>query len=427
MSRSIHRGTRYALDPARATVPRPVIAGALSIAAALVALAFPVRASAQFTGQVSATAEFQSNSNVFDLTRGQAPPVYTGETRRSDTYYSYGAQLEGRYDWSRQEFFAKVNMSRYSYQRFTRLNHNSYGVDTGWNWKLGDALDGKLEVTRTRSMVPFYNLLGAPPELTIATDQRETAQVGLKLNSRWKIVSEAYASRADQPVAAAPNLRVYENGVKSELDYLGVAGITSGLMAGYLAGEYLGSQGSQYQLDPTYNQRTAGMVAKYERARSALNGQAGYTRRASGTTSNSTSGFTGLLEFTYQLTPRTRIKAKADRAINNYVLNQSAEIDTDLGANILWQATYKTGVSLGYTFSYRDFPRQGNDPVGSLRVDIQEAVTLNIDYQPRKWLLIRPYANVQTRRSTYVGGHYSSNVYGIDVTVRFPDRPPLRK
>lgn len=169
------------------------------------------------------------------------------------------------------------------------------------------------------------------------------------------------------------------------------------------------------------------MVAKYERARSALNGQAGYTRRASGTTSNSTSGFTGLLEFTYQLTPRTRIKAKADRAINNYVLNQSAEIDTDLGANILWQATYKTGVSLGYTFSYRDFPRQGNDPVGSLRVDIQEAVTLNIDYQPRKWLLIRPYANVQTRRSTYVGGHYSSNVYGIDVTVRFPDRPPLRK
>jgi len=87
-----------------------------------------------------------------------------------------------------------------------------------------------------------------------------------------------------------------------------------------------------------------------------------------------------------------------------------------------WQATYKLGVSLGYTFGYREFPNQGNNPVGSNRTDIQETANMGIDYRPQRWLTIRPYATVQTRRSTFIGGHFSQNIFGVSVTIKTPER-----
>ena len=143
----------------------------------------------------------------------------------------------------------------------------------------------------------------------------------------------------------------------------------------------------------------------------------GYTRRVSDTGSDNTAGVTGLLEFTDQLTPKTGFTAKIDRAINSYFLNTGSEIDTEAAASFIWQTTYKLAVSPGYSFTYRDYPGQGNNPVGSNRVDIQEVVTLNITYQPQRWLLIKPYANVQTRRSTFIGAHYSAAIFGVSVTV----------
>ena len=74
-------------------------------------------------------------------------------------------------------------------------------------------------------------------------------------------------------------------------------------------------------------------------------------------------------------------------------------------------------MSLGYKFAYQDYPGQGNNPVGSNRVDIQETPTMAISYQPRRWLLISPYANWLTRRSTFIGGHFSTNIIGVRVTV----------
>jgi len=88
--------------------------------------------------------------------------------------------------------------------------------------------------------------------------------------------------------------------------------------------------------------------------------------------------------------------------------------------SINWQATYKLAGTLGYTFTYRDFPRQGNNPVGSNRVDIQEHWTLGISYKPARWLMIKPYADLLARRTTFIGGAFSSTIFGVSVTVTRP-------
>jgi hypothetical protein len=390
------------------------LAHGLLLCSAFASLTLPMRAHAQFTGKASATGQFESNSNVFYLNSGAAQPG-TDDFRRGDTFYAYGADVEGHYAWGRQDLYGTASTKEYDYQRFTELDHNDYRLDGGLNWKLGGFLDGKLDIARSRTMVPFFDLSGSSAlALSLVTEQKETAQVGLTLNSDWRVEGSAYTSKADEPIPQAPNLQLTQTSGTASIEYLGVSGLTSGLMTGYLSG---GFSGSAAVGNPSFTQSTAGFEAKYKFTRTSVEGQVGYSRRSSDTGTDNTSGVTGLIDFKDQLTPKTSFNAKIDRTINSYFLNAGSEIDTEASASFQWQATYKLGVSPGYTFTYRDFPGQGNNPVGSNRVDIQEVMTLNIDYQPQRWLLIRPYANVQTRRSTFIGGHYSATIFGVMVTV----------
>ena len=381
-----------------------------------------MHAFAQFNGKAAATAQYQSDSNVFDLNSGFGTPSLANG--RSDTYYAYGAQFDSKYNWSRQEFYANASASRYEYKRFTDLDHLGYIFNGGLRWILGPLLDGRLDVMRTRNMVPFYNLAGnvsglSPLTLSILTEQRETAEIGMPLTTVWRLEGSGFMSKMTQPVVGAPDLQLNQKSGTAALKYLGITGLTSGLSATYLKGDY---EGSTTQLNPSYNQITVGLLAKYKRARTTFDGQLGYSRRQSANAFDNTSGFTGLVDFTDQITARTSITLKADRLINNYVLNAGSEIDTDLGGNLVWQATYKSAFTVGYTFSYRDFPGQGNNPVGSRRVDIQEYATFGINYQPRQWLLIKPYYNAQTRRSTLVGGHFSSTIWGVNLVLQTPSK-----
>jgi len=374
-------------------------------------------ARAQLTGRVAATTQFESNSNVFDVNSGSPLPV-AGDTKRSDTFYSYGALFDASYAWSRQELHAAMSAAQYEYQHYKSLNHTAYSLNVGSKLKFADPLDGSVDVYRSRTMVPFYNLSGTALALSLVTDQRETGTLRWLLNSKWRLEGTASADRSNQPVLGAPDLELYQNQATAALDYLGINGITSGLTVGYLAGEYLGSINDS---SSRFHETQAGLTAKYEHIRSTFDGQIGYTRRVSANGFDNTSGLTGLIDFTENLTPRTSFTARVDRKINSYLATAGSEIDTDLGASLRYRATYKSSVSVGYTFSYRDFPGQGNNPVGSKRVDIQEFATMEINYQPRRWLFIKPYMNIQTRRSTFVGGHFSSTIFGVNLTVSTPD------
>jgi len=389
----------------------------LLVCGALVALALPIRADAQFTGSASATTQFESNSNVFDLESDSAIPAGNG-FRRSDTDYAYGAEFDGKYMLGRQQIYATASTTQYDYQHITELSHNEYKLGAGLNWKLGELLDGKLDVARTHSMVPFLNLIGSDFALSVATAQTELAQIGLKVSPDWKVEGSASTSKTDEPIPGTPNLQLTLSSGTASIEYLGLGALTSGFTVGYMSGEYSGSSTS---LTPSYHQETAGLLADYKHNSVTFEGQIGYSHSASATGDEKTAGFTGLLELEKQLTPKTRLTVKIDRAINSYIAIASQEFDTDAGVGIDWQATSKLGVSLGYTFTYRAFPEQAIN--GSYQVDYQEYATMAAIYQPRPWLLIRPYANLQTRRSNFNGLDFNSTIFGVSITATAPGRP----
>ncbi|HTD72631.1 MAG TPA: outer membrane beta-barrel protein [Steroidobacteraceae bacterium] len=390
------------------------------------ALGLPIAAHAQFYGKASATTQYESNSNVVALQSGfsNTGPGFNGG-RRSDTDYSYGGELDGTYLWGRQELYAIGTARQYNYQHFTDLDHNEYTIDVGMNWKAAEIFDGKLDVLRTRTMVPLYDLTGSTLALALNTTQQETASLGVKVAGDWKLQGSVSHSKGEEPLPGAPELQLTQTTYTGWVNYGGFGDVSLGFGETYVVGDYGG--GSSATGNPSYRQGTLGFQASYKaNPRTTFDGSVGYSRRVSDDGTDNSAGITGAVDVTRQLTPKTSVSLKIDRAINSYYLNTGSEVDTEVVGGVNWQATYKLAVSAGYQFTYRDFPSQNNDPTRSNRIDRQQFATLSLSYQPRRWLTIRGYGNYQTRSSNFEGGDYNASIIGISVTVSSPDRRPKR-
>jgi len=390
----------------------------LRLCGPLGALLLPVIAHAEFVGRAAASTQFESNSNVFDQSGG-----LQGRPSASDTYYAYGAELAGVYVFGRQNLYARAETKQFEYQRFSQLDHNDYRIVTQFVWKLFNNLDGLIGQTRSHTMVPFLDLGGDQTGLSISVQQREVAQFNWKVNSDWRFEGVGNRSSTEQPIDGAPNLQLVETAGTGTLKYLGIGRFTSGVSAGYLSGGFSGAtniQNNTRTTSPSYHQSHASWVASFESKRSNFEGEIGYTTRGSSAGSDSTSGLTGLLDFTYNLTPKTAWRVKVDRAVSSFVLNSGSEIDTDGSVGINWRPSYKLFTSLDYTYSYRDYPGQGDTP-GTNRIDHQQFAIFSLTYQPKRWLLIHPYANWQVRHSNFAGRDSDSTVFGISLTLQTSD------
>ena len=386
------------------------------LAVALLQLPWPCKAAVDIFP--SATVRYEYDTNVFDLQRGYPVPG-TSDLQHSDSLFTYGAALDADYLWDQQKLFAILSTTEFHYDHFGQLDHNEYNFDGGLNWKLGRILDGALEVQRDRIMVAFTNVNNA--QFVLQTEQRESAKVGVELTPDWRLEGNGYYRTVDQVLMGAPNLDLNESLGQLALKYVGRAGLTSGLSGGYVTGDYTGASAAS---NPSYRQTNVALVATYEpTGRSTLNGALGYSDRTSSSALNEISGFTGEIDYQNQLTGKTSMQLQLSRTINSYISNVSSEIDGIAALNVRWQATYKIGVLAGYSWTNRELPGQGNAPIGSDRVDHLQYASIKVDYEPFRWLSIKPYINLQTRSSNFIGGNFNATVYGVYFTVQRQNQP----
>jgi len=381
------------------------------IAVTFLPLAFPCLATVTF--DPTADAGYQYLSNVFDLQNGFAAPGANGN-QKSDSLYTYGAGLNVFDTFDQQRLYLKLSDTEYTYNHFTDLNHNEYATDLGLDWKLGRLFDGNFDVQRNHQMVAFTNVINAQYELL--TDQREAGLIGFNFTPDWRLEASGFYHELDQTYLGQAPLDLQEYQEQLALKYVALAGLTSGVSAAYDTGNYVGA-GAAY--NPNYHQTTVNVVATYvPTGRSTFNGAVGYSDRSSGSAIDTITGVTGSLDYKNQLTGKTSVDFQLSRLINSFVADLGSEIDSVAALNVNWQATYKIGVVLGYSYTYRQLPGQGNAPFGSDRLDHLEMATLNVDYEPLDWLSLKPFVNYQVRGSNYIGANFNATVVGINFTIR---------
>lgn len=385
--------------------------------ALLISMLQPVSAGAQTTVTLTGTGAYSYDSNVFDIEPGYPLPGFGARSGTSDVYHSETAELDVKYQTGQQSLHGDLSGTDLAYQRFTQLNHQEYKLDTGWSGTFASLWDGSFDVMRDRSMVPFLDVTQST--LSMTTEQREQATLGLQFEPQWRLETSAYTRTVDWPLPGVPDLKVSESQGQAILNYLGTAAVTSGISASYLGGSYSGSPDPA--ANPTYRQWTTEMVVDYKSGHSTLLGHIGYGDRTStGVTSalNSAAGVTGGVTYTNQVTGKTTVSFDLARVFNNFITDEGSEIDNTATLALSWQATYKIRLDAGYTWDYAQYPGQGNNPPGSDRLDHLRTTTFGIDYEALTWLSIKPYANYQTRSSDFLGGNFNASIYGVNITLQ---------
>jgi hypothetical protein len=371
--------------------------------------AFSTQAYADINFGGAATASYEYNTNVFALPAGETAP---GASRRSDWFQAYGGTLEANDLFGQDKLYATITGKDFRYDYFTDLDHVEYTLDGGLTWKSGSNIDGKFDVSRVRSMVPFAQL--SQTEISILTEQKETGQIGWLFTPDWRIQGTAYYDTLDQPLVGAPSLSLAQTSGQLALQYVGLKGLTAGISGTHLSGRFGDSNSAT---NPNFDQETLEFVTKYKpTAASSFDGQVGYSRRTSQSLANTSSGVTGHLGFTDQLSPKTSVYVTLERDIINYITNTGSSLNTSAYGGVTWQATYRIAVNLDYGYTKSLLPDQGIAP-NTTRIDHFQFYRLKIDYQPFKWLWIQPYIRGQYRHSNYAPAVFDASVYGVNFNV----------
>jgi hypothetical protein len=385
--------------------------------ALLVCAVHPLAAPAETTLTLSAGAEYSYNSNVFYVQSGYPVPGLNPASGYGDAYTSYNVECDLNYQGAQQKLHALVSGSDFQYQKFTQLDRQEYKLDAGWTGTFWSAWNGSFDLLRDRTMVPFQYLTQTTT-LSVTTMQREQAGLGVQFLPRWRTEASGYSSDTDWPLPGDPDVRLRESEGEASLKYLGTGPVISGVRVAYLTGTYSGS--TNQELNTSYRQWSAGIVANYVSGHSSLAANLSYSDRSSPGPQgalNTVSGPTATLGYWNQITGKTSLSLNLTRAFTPYITNQSSSIDNIASLILDWQATYRIHVKTSYAYDYAQLPGQGNNPIGSDRVDHLQTATLGVDYEPRPWLSIKPYASYQKRTSNLIGGNFDASVYGVKLTL----------
>jgi hypothetical protein len=394
-------------DTSNVNVPfyKPAICASLWIATAA-----PLRA--EILSEATVGAQYEHNSNIFALQSGLAPvPGRRGRYDEDSQFYSGAMKVQ--YRQGQQSLLGDVAGVLARHGNYTGLDHSAYNASVRFDWRLFQSLYGTAGVKQSRAMISFAEL--NVPELVIQAERVESAGIRLQPNPRWRIEGDAYRRNLNEPLPTVPSLRLRETWSQGGFMISPTTNLTFGPRVNSMRGEFTAAT----IVAPSYRQNAAELYLDYRAPNGAtqLTVRGGHTRRTSSFSKENVSGATGELNLQYNFTPRTSYQFWVTRAVDNYITNLGADIDTRTALNLNFRPTYKIRVTLGYVWSNLLLPKQGNAPVGSDRHDRIQTGTLKVDYAARRWLTLRPYVIVQTRSSNLSGGNFDSTSLGLTLEV----------
>jgi hypothetical protein len=396
---------------------------ALRLAAfALLTVFASAAAYAQTTFLPYASTQYEHNNNVFYLPNSAAALANNGDPTLGDSSLRTVAGADINFLWDRQRFFSTLEGRYIDYDHFGYLSHNEYLAKAGLDWKLLSAFDGTFLGSIERVMAAFAQR-DTQTQLAVNLDRHAIGRFNFRITPDWRLETSVDYHDLDSPIQDFPTYGLTETTGHAALKYMGFSDLTYGFTAEYINGKYRNAP-----VPGSYNQTNLDLTMAYTASGlSSFNGAIGYTKRDQGQNQGSVSALSGELGYLRRLSGKTSLHLDLTRAVNSYIGAGGSELDTTALAQLTFQPTYKTGMSLSYQYIWSKFLGQtipGSDVLG--RKDRTPGVTFKVNYQALRWLLIQPYVNYQRRDSNEQGFNFSSTIIGIQILAKKP-APPQAK
>ncbi|MBV8063093.1 MAG: outer membrane beta-barrel protein [Nevskia sp.] len=387
---------------------------AIAWAAAL--LAPPAVTAAGIEFHPYAASQYEFDSNVYSLSSREQAIALNGDAARADSSWRNLAGIDAAYGLGQSKLSADAEGRRVLYDRFSQLDHDEYLLSGAFGWKALSAWDGNLAVRQERRMASFANRIST--QLSLERDRNASAGVNVNVAPDWRIETSAVAHQLDSPLPGFPDFSLREDTGNVALKYLGLAGLTSGVLLTYTDGRFRGVPDS-----PAYTQLTGVVTVSYVVSGiSTVDGNVGYTRfRSRDSNGEKVSGLSGALGWTARLTGKTDVHLRAYRRVNSYVAGADAVIDSGAETGVNWQATTKIGVAAGYEWTYSAYRALAPlAPSDSNRRDHYQAANLGLSYAALDWLTLRTYGNYYNRHSDIDVDSFNQALAGVELRLRLP-------
>ena len=371
-------------------------------------------AGAETTVVPQASIKYEYNSNVFEVPPGDPLLVAQGDLQRADTteYFIGGVTFVGNYD--QQKVTLNLQGREIRYNHYTRLDHSEYLGDARLDWVLNSRIDGDLDYSRDHSMVAFMNRESL--QLEVDTSQDASAKVNIKLPSNFKVSGGFENHDVETPLPLFPQAGTIDNTARLGLSYYGQTNLSYGLEFSRIDGKF------RNNIEPaSYSQSNGDFIFNYGNGTlSKVTGSIGYSSRKDDGIDSTSSGLTGSIAFSRQLTAKTSIKAQLSRGISSYVVGGGAETDTTATLGATWAATYKISVDASISHTHSVFGKQAfGEAIDTGRSDQYSVANLAMTYQFLRWLAVRPYARYEKRQSNTAEFTYDGSLIGIELAGKY--------
>ncbi len=359
--------------------------------------------------------QIQFDSNVYRVSSTAAAPVIDGKRVRSDQIILNTLGLDTQYEYSEQKFRAQVEGRQFNYLNTTGLNHNEYLISAGLDWVLIRRLTGSFDFRQERRLASFADR--DTSRLILERDRVGGGKVDFTFANDWRLEGGYKVHELFSPLPQFPEFTLNENTSTVALQYLGISKITAGVSGDYLTGDYTGSSAAaafkQYSIQSTLGYEATGL--------SAFNLALGFTSRQGDTQVGKTAELTGSIGYRRQITGKTSARSSIFRRVVSYTAGNNSVIETGGNIGVEWEATAK--ITVGTTYEYTDGAFQASNLPGGIandnRKDRYQAVSLNLSYEPLRWLQVRSYATYQARISNIEINSYNTSLIGLELRARF--------
>lgn len=366
----------------------------------------------------------EHDSNVFRYEDEDEAEAVSGDDQMGDTFLRAALGVDARYDWAQQRSYFKGEVSRNQYDEFSQLDFTGYDVNAGWNWRAARAIDGTFDARQTRRIESFADV--NTDTRTLQTVREIDGMARFAISPRWATQLGAQNREISNDRQDGGDLEdgfdggedgFRENVAFVGLLYTGVDRLTAGLVGEYLKGEFFG-----FGTEGDYDEQTGKVTIDWKLSGiSSVSGALGYTTRSSDVEGEgSTSGITGDLSYTRQISAKTTFNASLYRRVDSYDANASTVTQLGGGAGFDWRPTRKVTARLRYDYQQADFKNDQIDPtIGDDRQDDNHIASLVIDFQPRWWLIVRPGVEFDARKSNQPGGDYDDERAYLELEFRY--------
>jgi hypothetical protein len=384
-------------------------------------------ATAAIDVSASATVGAEYNSNAFELSEAEAPPVESGgNAHRSDVSrrlsVNFGVGLIGSTDGPiRVQLDA--NLIDAGFDRFDTISRRDHDVGVTLEWKpIQQPFDVSLKASHSRTPIQLADVVGE--QATQQTALRTQGTLGLRPTPRWQVGLTPAWSEVRTPLPDAQDFKFRETSGSVSLGFLGAGRLVPGVAV-------TESQGRNSGIDNATRYRQRSVQATFNYAATAASTFAlslGHTRRttrfrepsedpADLGNEDSDSAFTGALTFHRQLSVKTGLNISAYRYFQQYDAGVNTTLGTGIGTGVTWAATAKVSATLdaGLNWATIDDVQVGDTFVQ--RKDLTRSYSLGVSYTLMRRVSLRSYIARSVRTSDVSSAQFNNTLAGLELTA----------